>query len=310
MKIIYFLMLLAIVVPCQAQRYHDAHILGVKDNVKSIIYGGWKYEFGRDGAIKKITVVKINEEIYPEIVRDSSQYVSTLTVYTDEECTNAMSKTYYVYENGLVSTDTYVSFGWIFGDDTLVTKYYYNDNGLCIGSEVNGEDVNSKYAYDNIKLDNNGNWISRDVYKVFSSGNKIYDDTETREIVYWDTDSRSDVVEKAVARTAAGTGWQSLVGKKLSLTTYGISQNGQEVNRFNCSTGEHIILYSNGVLYWNNRHDGNTSYEYRIDGNMLYITQTSGKVTQDRWFELVGVDGNEIKTESNVGTYRYFKIED
>ena len=81
-----------------------------------------------------------------------------------------------------------------------------------------------------------------------------------------------------------------MVGKKLLLTTYGISQNGQEVNRFNCSTGEHIILYSNGVLYWNNRHDGNTSYEYRIDGNMLYITQTSGKVTQDRWFELVGVD--------------------
>ena len=61
MKIIYFLMLLTIVVPCQAQRYHDAHILGVKDNVKSIIYGGRKYEFGRDGAIKKITVVKINE---------------------------------------------------------------------------------------------------------------------------------------------------------------------------------------------------------------------------------------------------------
>lgn len=310
MKIIFFLMMLAIVVPCQAQRYHDALIQGIKGNVKSIVADGWKYELGRDGAIKKTTVVKSNEEIFFEIVRNPSQYVSSITVYTDEERTDAMMKMAYEYEDGLLSTESFVLFGWIFGDDITVTKYYYNDKGLCIGSETYDEDIDSKYAYGNIKLDNNGNWISRDVYKVFSSGDKVYDETETREIIYWDTDSRPDVAEKTVARTTAGTGWQSLVGKKLSLTTYGISQNGQEVNRFSCSTGEYIILYSNGVLYWNNRYDGNTSYEYRIDGKMLYITQTSGKVTQDRWFELVGIDGNEIKTESNVGTYRYFKIED
>ncbi len=275
-KYIVFLLMFVSVLPCRAQKYHDAMFQEAKGNVKSISFGDHVYEYGVDGSLARILVTDDNSKKYFEITRDGSMNISGISIYEDSAHLRLERKSVFKYQNGMISEET-VSFRQ---DVIAHVKTFVYDNGLC-----------TFHIHKN------------------PGGEKRLTGTMTRRITYWDTDPGSDIAEKTVV-SASETGWQALVGKKLSLTVYGISQNGKEVNRFNCGTGEYLMLYGNGVLYWNNRHDGNTSYSYRIDGNTLYITQTSGKATQDKWFELVRVEGNEIKTESNVGTYRYFRIEE
>lgn len=305
-KYIVFLLMFASVLPCRAQKYHDAMFQEAKGNVKSISFGDHVYEYGVDGSLARILVTDDNSKKYFEITRDGSMNISGISIYEDSAHLRLERKSVFKYQNGMISEET-VSFRQ---DVIAHVKTFVYDNGLCtfhIHKNPGGGEY--RYGFEDIQTDKYGNWISRKRYRIMPGGEKRLTGTMTRRITYWDTDSSSDI-EGNTVDAASETGWQSLVGKKLSLTVYGISQNGKEVNRFNCGTGEYLMLYGNGVLYWNNRHDGNTSYSYRIDGNTLYITQTSGKATQDKWFELVRVKGNEIKTESNVGTYRYFRIEE
>lgn len=102
--------------------------------------------------------------------------------------------------------------------------------------------------------------------------------------------------------------WTSLVGTKLTLGKYGLIGNGgTEANSFNNQTNEYMQLQSNGVLVWNNRQDGNTSYYYTIEGNKVYFGSTKGD--RQNYFEIVSAYGNTIKTHDKIGTYRYFNYE-
>ena len=188
-------------------------------------------------------------------------------------------------------------------------------------------------TYRILRYDDKGNWIEREVLHRSTDDNGNLGNSkvtkETREIRYftpaaptgdsspaagtdnsdWASLRESLIGKRVTPQSPASEGWQALIGKHLSLTTYGISQNGQETNRFECQTGEYIKLNSDGVLLWGNRCDGNTSYRYRIDGKRIYLTQISGKETGDKWFELTRQSSGLIKTESNLGTYRYFRID-
>ena len=171
--------------PGQAQKYHDALIQEAKGNVKSINSGGWLYEYGSDGALKKILQGK--GEIFFDITRNpSSRYVETFTVYQDGNRAEALYKNVYEYKGGLVSSYACIALGGMFrellGDSSV--EFYYG-NGLCTGSKSeSGAGIVVEYVYDNIKVDNNGNWISRDIYNLLD-GEKTFQQTETREITYW-----------------------------------------------------------------------------------------------------------------------------
>lgn len=303
--------------PVWAQKYHDAIVEDSHGPVKMIKSDGKIFSYDSDGRL-----TTVDHEDAPDTKYDNNGYPL-------ERCSNVCTQ-YEYNENGQLTSESYETLLGV-----MVIDYSYNSRGDRVKKATTYSfSLMSVDTYRILRYDDRGNWIEREVlHRSTDDNGKPGNGTvtkETREILYFTpaaptgdsspasgTDNsdwaslRESLIGKRITpqSPASAEGWQALIGKRLSLTTYGISQNGQEANRFECQTGEYIELGSNGVLLWGNRCDGNTSYRYRIDGKRIYLTQISGKETGDKWFELTRQSSSLIKTESNLGTYRYFRID-
>lgn len=303
--------------PVWAQKYHDAIVEDSHGPVKMIKSDGKIFSYDSDGRL-----TTVDHEDAPDTKYDNNGYPL-------ERCSNVCTQ-YEYNENGQLTSESYETLLGV-----MVIDYSYNSRGDRVKKATTYSfSLMSVDTYRILRYDDRGNWIEREVlHRSTDDNGKLGNGTvtkETREILYFrpatptgdsspasGTDNsdwaslRESLIGKRITpqSPASAEGWQALIGKRLSLTTYGISQNGQEANRFECQTGEYIELGSDGVLLWGNRCDGNTSYRYRIDGKRIYLTQISGKETGDKWFELTLQNDGLIKTESNLGTYRYFRID-
>lgn len=303
--------------PVWAQKYHDAIVEDSHGPVKMIKSDGKIFSYDSDGRL-----TTVDHEDAPDTKYDNNGYPL-------ERCSNVCTQ-YEYNENGQLTSESYETLLGV-----MVIDYSYNSRGDRVKKATTYSfSLMSVDTYRILRYDDRGNWIEREVLHRSTDDNGNLGNSrvtkETREIRYFTpaaptgdsspasgTDNsdwaslRESLIGKRITpqSPASAEGWQALIGKRLSLTTYGISQNGQEANRFECQTGEYIELGSDGVLLWGNRCDGNTSYRYRIDGKRIYLTQISGKETGDKWFELTLQNDGLIKTESNLGTYRYFRID-
>ncbi|WP_346695191.1 hypothetical protein [Barnesiella viscericola] len=303
--------------PVWAQKYHDAIVEDSHGPVKMIKSDGKIFSYDSDGRL-----TTVDNEDAPDTQYDNNGYPL-------ERCSNVCTQ-YEYNENGQLTSESYETLLGV-----MVIDYSYNSRGDRVKKATTYSfSLMSVDTYRILRYDDRGNWIEREVlHRSTDDNGKLGNGTvtkETREILYFTpatptgdsspaagTDNsdwaslRESLIGKRITPQSptSAEGWQALIGKRLSLTTYGISQNGQEANRFECQTGEYIELGSDGVLLWGNRCDGNTSYRYRIDGKRIYLTQISGKETGDKWFELTRQSDGLIKTESNLGTYRYFRID-
>ena len=303
--------------PVWAQKYHDAIVEDSHGPVKMIKSDGKIFSYDSDGRL-----TTVDHEDAPDTKYDNNGYPLG-------RCSNVCTQ-YEYNENGQLTSESYETLLGV-----MVIDYSYNSRGDRVKKATTYSfSLMSVDTYRILRYDDRGNWIEREVlHRSTDDNGKLGNGTvtkETREILYFTpatptgdsspasgTDNsdwaslRESLIGKRITpqSPASAEGWQALIGKHLSLTTYGISQNGQEANRFECQTGEYIELGSDGVLLWGNRCDGNTSYRYRIDGKRIYLTQISGKETGDKWFELTRQSSGLIKTESNLGTYRYFRID-
>ena len=303
--------------PVWAQKYHDAIVEDSHGPVKMIKSDGKIFSYDSDGRL-----TTVDHEDAPDTQYDNNGYPL-------ERCSNVCTQ-YEYNENGQLTSESYETLLGV-----MVIDYSYNSRGDRVKKATTYSfSLMSVDTYRILRYDDNGNWIEREVLHRSTDDNGNLGNSkvtkETREIRYFTpaaptgdfssaagTDNsdwaslRESLIGKRITPQSPtpAEGWQALIGKRLSLTTYGISQNGQEANRFECQTGEYIKLGSDGVLLWGNRCDGNTSYRYRIDGKRIYLTQISGKETGDKWFELTRQSDGLIKTESNLGTYRYFRID-
>ena len=303
--------------PVWAQKYHDAIVEDSHGPVKMIKSDGKIFSYDSDGRL-----TTVDHEDAPDTKYDNNGYPL-------ERCSNVCTQ-YEYNENGQLTSESYETLLGV-----MVIDYSYNSRGDRVKKATTYSfSLMSVDTYRILRYDDRGNWIEREVlHRSTDDNGKLGNGTvtkETREILYFTpatptgdsspaagTDNsdwaslRESLIGKRITPQSPtpAEGWQALIGKHLSLTTYGISQNGQEANRFECQTGEYIKLGSDGVLLWGNRCDGNTSYRYRIDGKRIYLTQISGKETGDKWFELTRQSSGLIKTESNLGTYRYFRID-
>lgn len=302
--------------PVWAQKYHDAIVEDSHGPVKMIKSDGKIFSYDSDGRL-----TTVDHEDAPDTKYDNNGYPL-------ERCSNVCTQ-YEYNENGQLTSESYETLLGV-----MVIDYSYNSRGDRVKKTTTYSfSLMSVDTYRILRYDDKGNWIEREVLHRSTDDNGNLGNSrvtkETREIRYftpaaptgdfssasgtdnsdWASLRESLIGKRVTPQSPASEGWQALIGKRLSLTTYGISQNGQEANRFECQTGEYIELGSNGVLLWGNRCDGNTSYRYRIDGKRIYLTQISGKETGDKWFELTRQSSSLIKTESNLGTYRYFRID-
>ena len=303
--------------PVWAQKYHDAIVEDSHGPVKMIKSDGKIFSYDSDGRL-----TTVDNEDAPDTQYDNNGYPL-------ERCSNVCTQ-YEYNENGQLTSESYETLLGV-----MVIDYSYNSRGDRVKKATTYSfSLMSVDTYRILRYDDRGNWIEREVlHRSTDDNGKLGNGTvtkETREILYFTpatptgdsspaagTDNsdwaslRESLIGKRITPQSptSAEGWQALIGKRLSLTTYGISQNGQEANRFECQTGEYIELGSDGVLLWGNRCDGNTSYRYRIAGKRIYLTQISGKETGDKWFELTRQSDGLIKTESNLGTYRYFRID-
>lgn len=302
--------------PVWAQKYHDAIVEDACGPVKMIKSDGKIFSYDSDGRLTAIDHEDVSDTKY-----DSNGYPV-------ERCSDVCTQ-YEYNENGQLTSESYETLLGV-----MVINYSYNSKGERVKKMTTYSfSMMSVDTYRILRYDDKGNWIEREVlHRSTDNNGKLGNSSvtkETREILYftptapsgdsssasgtdnsdWASLRESLIGKRITPNSPASTGWQALIGKRLLLTTYGISQNGQEVNRFQCQTGEYIKLESDGVLLWENRCDGNTSYRYRIDGKRIYLTQISGKETGDKWFELTRQNNSLIKTESNLGTYRYFSID-
>lgn len=302
--------------PVWAQKYHDAIVEDSHGPVKMIKSDGKIFSYDSDGRL-----TTVDHEDAPDTQYDNNGYPL-------ERCSNVCTQ-YEYNENGQLTSESYETLLGV-----MVIDYSYNSRGDRVKKATTYSfSLMSVDTYRILRYDDRGNWIEREVlHRSTDDNGKLGNGTvtkETREILYftpatptgdsspaagtdnsdWASLRESLIGKRVTPQSPASEGWQALIGKHLSLTTYGISQNGQEANRFECQTGEYIKLGSDGVLLWGNRCDGNTSYRYRIDGKRIYLTQISGKETGDKWFELTRQSDGLIKTESNLGTYRYFRID-
>lgn len=330
-------LLLALATPGSAQKYHDALLNDVKGPVQMFAdQYKFVYEYDSDGKLVAYYYGLKEVEYGFKCERNALGYVTKMLLYDDKACTQFSSTITYEYNSKWqIVTETRD-----YGNEIRTSRYAYDENGLQIQNKVytDGELVGT-LTYDYDEFDAQGNWVIRNVY--YDDGD--YSEQEYHLISYWDTpapepeptpapepepmpvpepepaptpapapDPAPDSIIPPKFTHTAATGWESLVGKRLLLTAYGPSRNGQEVNRFLCTSGEYIELdASHKRLYWNNRIDGNLIFFYNIDGKRLDIIQLTGKAeTDDRWFELTLQGENFIKTESNTGIYRYFSIED
>lgn len=314
------LLLLTIATPGSAQKYHDALLNELKGPVKSMEDWIYSLEYDSNGAL-----ISLTEEEYPIFVRserNAQGYVTALYRYYDEACTDPDYSTHYTYNSkGQIISDSKILDG-----NKDIVYYTYNADGLVSQYQLysNGKHIRTvDYEYESV--DNRGNWISR--WAESSDSDDSY--YEIRNIIYWETPAPASApVPKATPKAtpaptpqtmptpqtgmqpaASNSGWKKYIGKQLDLTLYGISKNKKEAGQTLCTSGEYIKLGSDGILYWGNRHDGDASYRYRIDGNRIYLTLLSGKATGDQWLEMTWDEiYGQIKTESNTGTYRYFCI--
>ena len=145
----------------------------------------------------------------------------------------------------------------------MVIDYSYNSRGDRVKKATTYSfSLMSVDTYRILRYDDRGNWIEREVlHRSTDDNGKLGNGTvtkETREILYFTpatptgdsspaagTDNsdwaslRESLIGKRITPQSptSAEGWQALIGKRLSLTTYGISQNGQEANRFECQTG-------------------------------------------------------------------------
>lgn len=303
--------------PVWAQKYHDAIVEDSHGPVKMIKSDGKIFSYDSDGRL-----TTVDHEDAPDTKYDNNGYPL-------ERCSNVCTQ-YEYNENGQLTSESYETLLGV-----MVIDYSYNSRGDRVKKATTYSfSLMSVDTYRILRYDDRGNWIEREVLHRSTDDNGNLGNSkvtkETREILYFTpatptgdsspaagTDNsdwaslRESLIGKRITPQSPtpAEGLQALIGKHLSLTTYGISQNGQEANRFECQTGEYIKLGSDGVLLWGNRCDGNTSYRYRIDGKRIYLTQISGKETGDKWFELTRQSSGLIKTESNLGTYRYFRID-
>lgn len=315
--------------PIWAQKYHDAIVEDACGPVKMIKSDGEIFTYDSDGRLtavdhEDVPDAKYDSNGYPvercsnvctqyeynadgqliaidddnflghgvKYKRDAQGRITTLYLYLDKACSQFNCSIDFTYnDKGQIATKSEE-----IADENTIVRYSYNDMGYMTREAlyVDGQLIRElSYEYD--RFDYMNNWTSRWRY----NSNLNYKDQETRTLTYWESSAPATPSQNSASASA---GWQTLIGKRLSLTTYGISQNGQEVNRFQCQTGEYIKLGSDGILYWENRYDGSTSYRYRIDGKRIYLTQISGKETGDKWLELTRQSNGLIKTESNLGT--------
>lgn len=272
---------------CQvfAQKYRDAAACDLKGNVEMCIYyrngkSTASYTFSSDG--KWLTEDGLSvSDVYGVLERNSDGYI----VKSDEGCK-------WLY-------DDYHRIRKYLEEGSYSIEYTYNEKGLIIkevATDFNGgSHAQMIKTYSDFTLDSKGNWIKRR-----SSTDGYKDSWEARIISYYDAASSGTV------RGVEKVSWNKLIGKRLILEDYGlIGSNGEEANKFVNNTDEYIMLKSNGILIWNNRQNGNTSYCYQIDGNKVRFGNTSG--TKNLYFEIKREDSNCIKTHDNIGTYRYFR---
>lgn len=306
-RFIFSMLLLCFLLPITAQTYHDAVIFEAKGPVKSIQDKQFTYNFSQDGSVLSYTV-NGETSLAKVFKRDADGYPLIYARYagTDTESDRLTYQQFKYDRNRRIASKSTDESTMILTYAVIRSSYTYTYNtaGQLVKTVIytNNEFFRS-YEYYDIQCDERGNWISRKYKQCDTPNGEPEYKSESRTIEYWNSNGTSS------AATTNSSPWQSLIGKKLLLTTYGLSQNGKEANQFTNQSGEYIQLQSNGILEWNKRNDGNTSYKYRIEGNKLYLTsQILGSQTRDRWFEIVLYKDNQIKTESNVGTYRYFQV--
>ena len=111
---------------------------------------------------------------------------------------------------------------------------------------------------------------------------------------------------RSLRRDATGTNWSDYENNKLSLFKYGGYKDGKELNTF-FGSGEYMLLH-NGVLEWNDRQDGDTKYNARVSGNVIYITPKGKAPSYVKWIRIERRDDNAIFTYDNLGTYRYLRF--
>jgi hypothetical protein len=174
-------------------------------------------------------------------------------------------------------------------------KYVRSDDTGYISSYTckflgSGEVLYTTYNY--VSKDPRGNWTR--LYMTCGDS----EDEKTRVITYYDENTSS-----------SSSSWNTLKMKKLSLSYYGLAgKDGSEVNRYNESNDQYIELSNDGTLVWNNRGgDGDTSYNYKIDGNRLYIYAIGNSPAGNKWIDIVNISEGIIKTTDNLSTYRYFR---
>lgn len=178
-------------------------------------------------------------------------------------------------------------------------------SGLNLNAEVGAGGVsylyiseNEVYALSNFEFESNREKNEKQLSRMLN-------DYWNRRGIFRNYDGSSTPTNE---KEQSSSNWTSLVGTKLTLGKYGLIGNGgTEANSFNNQTNEYMQLQSNGVLVWNNRQDGNTSYYYTIEGNKVYFGSTKGD--RQNYFEIVSAYGNTIKTHDKIGIYRYFNYE-
>lgn len=164
-KVLMTMAMLAVAFAMQAQtKFHDALANEAKGNVKSITVSMMGREntvnFSEDGKMTNLTDAKYDENGYLLSAKMDMMGQSTAVKFE--------------WENGRVKSQSMEMMG-----NQVKTVYTYDENGVITKSTIDMGGQMMEMPYSDIKLDDQGNWISR---KASMMGQEM---TFTRTIVYY-----------------------------------------------------------------------------------------------------------------------------
>lgn len=216
--------------PVWAQKYHDAIVEDSHGPVKMIKSDGKIFSYDSDGRL-----TTVDHEDAPDTKYDNNGYPL-------ERCSNVCTQ-YEYNENGQLTSESYETLLGV-----MVIDYSYNSRGDRVKKATTYSfSLMSVDTYRILRYDDRGNWIEREVLHRSTDDNGNLGNSrvtkETREIRYFTpaaptgdsspasgTDNsdwaslRESLIGKRITpqSPASAEGWQALIGKRLSLTTYGI----------------------------------------------------------------------------------------
>lgn len=171
-----------------AQKYKDALAQNAVGKVKFLINDNWGFCYSRNGVLVDMLTRDDAEHETFSLERDGEGRIVKFTLYADESRSVVVYTEYYEYNGDNLIRLRNVFKGMGNYEDEVFVDYYYRE-GQCVGYRTYTGNLEQLYKYENIKIDDQGNWISRDCYKASAGA----DDSEgweqckkeKRQIIYW-----------------------------------------------------------------------------------------------------------------------------